>query len=189
MTIRVAQWATGAVGRAALRELIENPHFQLVGVLVYDPAKAGLDAGALCGLPPTTGVLATNNKEDILSAGADVLYAERFGVIEAAKEKGVPAFGSLTDQNSLAPDTVVTGPLWDMHPTVAYVLKQVKAGTYTAQDLKDFSMMGKGGASLAPYHGWEQRLPKEVIDLVNAKAEDIKSGKFRVDINEAAPAK
>lgn len=122
-----------------------------------------------------------------ISAGADVLYAERFGVIEAAKEKGIPAFGSLTDQNSLAPDTVVTGPIWDMHPTVQYVIKQVKAGTYTAQDLKDFSMMGKGGASLAPYHSWEQKLPKEVIDLVNAKAEDIKSGKFRVDINEAAP--
>lgn len=124
-----------------------------------------------------------------VSAGADVLYAERFGVIEAAKENGIPAFGSLTDQNSLAPDTVVTGPIWDMHPTVEYVLKQVKAGAYTAQDLKDFSMMGKGGASLAPYHSWEQKLPKEVIDLVNAKAADIKSGKFRVDINEAAPAK
>lgn len=50
MAIRVVQWATGAVGRAALAELIENPDFQLVGVLVYDPAKAGLDAGALCGL-------------------------------------------------------------------------------------------------------------------------------------------
>jgi basic membrane lipoprotein Med (substrate-binding protein (PBP1-ABC) superfamily) len=123
-----------------------------------------------------------------ISAGADVLYAERFGVIEAAKEKGIPAFGSLTDQNSLAPDTVVTSPVWDMHPTVQYVLKQVKAGTYTAQDLKDFSMMGKGGASLAPYHGWEQKLPKDVRDLIQAKSEDIKSGKFRVDINEAAPA-
>lgn len=73
MTIRVAQWATGAVGRAALRELIENPHFQLAGVLVYDPAKAGRDAGALCGLAPTTGVLATNSKDDILGLGADVV--------------------------------------------------------------------------------------------------------------------
>lgn len=72
MTIRVVQWATGAVGRAALRELIENPRFQLVGVLVYDPGKAGLDAGALCGLPPTTGVTATTSKEDIFALEADV---------------------------------------------------------------------------------------------------------------------
>ena len=73
MTIRVAQWATGAVGRAALRELIENPSFQLVGVLVYDPAKDGLDAGALCGLPPTTGVRATTDKDVILASGAEVV--------------------------------------------------------------------------------------------------------------------
>jgi hypothetical protein len=69
------------------------------------------------------------------------------------------------------------------------VIKQVKAGAYTAQDLKDFSMMGKGGASLAPLHGWEQKLPKDVIDLVNQKTETIKSGKLRVDINEADPTK
>jgi 2,4-diaminopentanoate dehydrogenase len=73
LVIRVAQWATGAVGRAALQELIENPHYQLVGVLVYDPAKTGLDAGALCGLPPTTGVIATADKDEILALGADVV--------------------------------------------------------------------------------------------------------------------
>lgn len=123
-----------------------------------------------------------------ISAGADVLFAERFGVIEAAKEKGIPAFGSLTDQNELAPDTVVTSPVWDMHPTVQYVIKQVKAGTYIAQDLKDFSMMGKGGASLAPYHSWDTKLSKEIQDLIAAKSADIISGKFRVDINEAAPS-
>lgn len=73
MATRVVQWATGAVGRAALQELIENPNLQLVGVLVYDPAKAGLDAGALCGLPPTTGVLATTSKDEILALRPDVV--------------------------------------------------------------------------------------------------------------------
>jgi 2,4-diaminopentanoate dehydrogenase len=73
LATRAVQWATGAVGRAALAELIENPDFQLVGVLVYDPAKDGQDAGALCGLPPTTGILATSNKEEIFALGADVV--------------------------------------------------------------------------------------------------------------------
>jgi hypothetical protein len=73
LAIRVAQWATGSVGRAALQEIIENPDYQLVGVLVYDPAKVGQDAGALCGLPPTTGVLATSNKDEIIALGADVV--------------------------------------------------------------------------------------------------------------------
>ena len=73
MVVRVVQWATGAVGRAALQELIENPDYQLVGLLVYDPQKAGLDAGALCGLPPTTGVVATADKDAIVALGADVV--------------------------------------------------------------------------------------------------------------------
>ena len=73
MTTRVVQWATGAVGRAALAELIENPGFQLSGVLVYDPAKAGRDAGELCGLSPDTGVTATADKEEIFALGADVV--------------------------------------------------------------------------------------------------------------------
>lgn len=73
MVTRVVQWATGAVGRPALAELIENADYQLVGVLVYDPAKAGQDAGALCGLAPTTGVAATTDKQEIFALGADVV--------------------------------------------------------------------------------------------------------------------
>lgn len=73
MAVRVVQWATGAVGRASLRELIENPRYQLAGVLVYDPAKDGVDAAALCGLAADTGVLATTDKDTIASLGADVV--------------------------------------------------------------------------------------------------------------------
>ncbi|ORV67850.1 dihydrodipicolinate synthase [Mycolicibacter hiberniae] len=73
MTPRVVQWATGAVGRAALREIIENPRLQLAGVLVYDPAKDGADAGELCGLPPSTGVPATRDKDRITALRPDVV--------------------------------------------------------------------------------------------------------------------
>ena len=100
-----------------------------------------------------------------IDTGADVLYAERFGVIEAAKEKGLFAFGNMSDQNSLAPDLVVTSPVWNMDPTVDYVIKQVAAGAFTAQDLKDFSMMGKGGATLADFHGNDSKIPAETLKL------------------------
>lgn len=123
-----------------------------------------------------------------IDAGADVLYAERFGVIEAAAERKVYVFGNMVDQNSLAPDWVVTGPVWSMTPTVEYLLKQIKGGTFTAQDLKDFSMMAKGGAALAPLHGFEKTLPADVVELVNKRRDEILKGKFRVVINEAAPA-
>ena len=72
MAVRVVQWATGAVGRAQLQELIENPDFELVGVLVYGADKDGVDAGELCGLAPC-GVLATSDKEAIFALAADVV--------------------------------------------------------------------------------------------------------------------
>lgn len=73
MTTRVVQWATGAVGRTQLQELIQHPDLELVGVLVYADDKSGLDAGELCGLAPTTGVAATTDKEAIFDLGADVV--------------------------------------------------------------------------------------------------------------------
>jgi hypothetical protein len=74
-TYRVIQWATGVVGQAALGHFIENPTFELAGVLVYNPDKAGKDAGALVSLPPT-GVIATDDVEAILATEADcVVFA------------------------------------------------------------------------------------------------------------------
>jgi len=122
-----------------------------------------------------------------IDSGADVLYAERFGVIEAAQERGLWAFGNMSDQNSLAPDRVLTGPVWNMTPTVEYVLDQIKAGSYTALDLKDFSMMAKGGASLAPFHGLDAQIPAATAELLKKRQDEIAKGLFRVDIDEAMP--
>lgn len=124
-----------------------------------------------------------------IDAGADVLYAERFGVIEAAQEKGLLAFGNMSDQQSLAPENVVSSVVWHMGPTVAYVIDQVVAGSYTAQDLKDFSMLAKGGATLASINtSVSGGVPQELINSVNARESEIRSGAFRVDINESQPA-
>jgi 4-hydroxy-tetrahydrodipicolinate reductase len=72
--LRVVQWATGNIGARALRGVIEHPELTLAGVYVTSPAKAGKDAGDLCGLP-ATGVTATNDVDQILALNADcVLY-------------------------------------------------------------------------------------------------------------------
>ena len=105
-----------------------------------------------------------------IAAGVDAIYAERFGVIEAAQEKGIIAFSNMSDQSSLAPDTVVTGPVWDMWPTIEAAIKQVQAGVYTAQDYGSFSFMAKGGAKLAPFHDFETRsFPPDVVKLVDTR--------------------
>ena len=75
--IRVVQWATGNIGLRALREVLRHPALDLVGVLVYDPAKNGVDAGLLCDGEPV-GVTATNDRDAIHALEADcALYMPR----------------------------------------------------------------------------------------------------------------
>ncbi|MBL7495054.1 dihydrodipicolinate reductase [Frankia sp. CNm7] len=72
--LRVVQWATGPVGRHAVRAVHEHPDLELVGALVYSEAKAGRDVGEIAGLSPI-GVLATRDADEIVALDADcVLY-------------------------------------------------------------------------------------------------------------------
>jgi hypothetical protein len=74
-TYRVIQWATGNVGSRALRAVVEHPALQLVGLYVTSQAKAGQDAGALCGLVRQVGIKATTSIDEIMALEADcVLY-------------------------------------------------------------------------------------------------------------------
>lgn len=71
---RVVQWATGEIGRRALREVIRDPALELVGLVVYGKDKDGVDAGVICGEKPT-GILATTDRSSVVGFGADcVLY-------------------------------------------------------------------------------------------------------------------
>ena len=79
---RVVQWATGNIGTRALREVIRHADLELVGVLVYDPAKHGVDAGVLCGEAPV-GIAATTDPLAVRRLEADcVLYMPRTFVID-----------------------------------------------------------------------------------------------------------
>jgi hypothetical protein len=60
------------MGRTILRRLLEHPDVDVVGVLVYDPGKAGRDIGALAGLP-AVGVAATDRPQGIFGLDADVV--------------------------------------------------------------------------------------------------------------------
>ncbi len=122
-----------------------------------------------------------------IEAGADLVFAERFGVFEACKEKGVLAFGNMSDQSGLAPEVVISGPVWDMYPTIAFAIDMVQKGAWVSQDLGEWSMMAKGGASLAPFHGFETKLPAAVLQEVKDLEQKILSGTFRVAVDEEPP--
>jgi 4-hydroxy-tetrahydrodipicolinate reductase len=69
--LKVIQWGTGHAGVHALRNIIQRPDLELVGVHAHSPAKIGRDAAELCGLTEPTGVIATGDTAALLAADAD----------------------------------------------------------------------------------------------------------------------
>ena len=69
--LKVIQWTTGNIGRRSLHAIIGRPDMELVGVYAHGADKVGRDAAELAGRPEPTGVLATNDIDELLSLGAD----------------------------------------------------------------------------------------------------------------------
>jgi len=89
--LRVVQWATGGVGRAAIEGVLAHPELELAGAWVHSPDKAGRDLGELAGLDPV-GVHAVTSLEEVTALGADcVVYAPLVpdeAVVEALLRSG-----------------------------------------------------------------------------------------------------
>jgi basic membrane protein A len=122
-----------------------------------------------------------------IDAGADILYAERDGVIQAAKERSKFAIGNMLDQASLAPDTVITSTVWDLYGLAKHVIERVKVGIIEAVNLMDYSMMFNGGASLAPFRNFDDKVPTDTKSMVADYTQKILSGLFRVPLEESKP--
>ncbi|MDP3221962.1 MAG: BMP family protein, partial [Rubrivivax sp.] len=81
----------------------------------------------------------------MIDKGADVMYAERFGVSDAAKERKVLAIGNVIDTQADYPDTVVASALWHFEPTFDKAVAAVLAGSFAAEDYGIYSTMKEGG--------------------------------------------
>ena len=123
----------------------------------------------------------------MIENGADVLYAERFGVSDAAQEKGVLAIGNVIDTQSEYPETVVASAIWHFEPTLDAAIAEVKGGTFKAADYGKYSFMAEGGSSLAPLGTFDGKVPQAALDLVAAKQAAIMDGSFSVEINDEEP--
>lgn len=123
----------------------------------------------------------------MIDRGADIMYAERFGVSDAAKERKVLAIGNVIDTQAQYPDTVVASALWHMEPTIDAALKAVKAGGFKAEDYGHHSHMKVGGSSLSPLGTFEKKIPADLVATVRAREKDILDGKFSVKVDDAQP--
>lgn len=132
----------------------------------YDPARAKESSFAM------------------IDAGADVMYAERFGVSDAAVERGVKAIGNVIDTSGDYPGTILASALWHMGATVDTAISAVADGSYAADNYGQYSYMAHGGSSLAMD---ETLVPADVVAAVQAKEAAIMDGSFTVTVNDEAP--
>lgn len=123
----------------------------------------------------------------MIDKGADVLYAERFGVSDAAKERGKLAVGNVINTQDKYPDTVFASALWHMEPTVDRAIQAVKAGKFKAEDYGQYSMMKFKGSELAPLGTFEKKVPADLMAKVKAREQAILAGKFTVKVDDSQP--
>ncbi len=155
---------------AGAREMKPETKFQVSFIgSWYDPPKAKETAFAM------------------IENGADMLYAERFGVSDAAQEKGLLAIGNVIDTQADYPNTVVASALWHFEPTLQAAIAKVAAGNFTAENYGVYSFMKHGGCSLAPLGTFEGKVPQAALDLVAKRQAAIKNGSFTVEINDNEP--
>jgi len=155
---------------AGVRETRADAKFQVSFIgSWFDPPKAKETAFAM------------------IDGGADVMYAERFGVSDAAKERGVLAIGNVIDTQGDYPDTVVASALWHFEPTFNAALAKVVDGSFTADNYGLYSYMKEGGCSLAPLGTFEGKVPEAAVALAAEREAAIKDGSFTVEVNDAEP--
>lgn len=140
----------------------------------YDPAKAKEATYAL------------------IAAGADYIYAERQGPFDACAEKKVFAFGQYEDQNYQSPDVVVSSTILKWDPQFEYLIDQWWAhatiGTpYNAPMDPVWFPMAKGSTDIAPFHGFDSKLPADLIQKITQMKADIISGKLVVPLKVGQP--
>lgn len=132
----------------------------------YDPPKAKESAFAM------------------MDAGADIMYAERFGVSDAAVERGVKAIGNVIDTSGDYPGTIMASALWHMEATINKAIANVSSGSFEASDYGQYSFMAYGGGSLVMD---ESLVSAEVVASVKARETEILDGLFRVNVNDERP--
>jgi basic membrane lipoprotein Med (substrate-binding protein (PBP1-ABC) superfamily) len=133
----------------------------------YDPPKAKESAFAM------------------MDAGADIMYAERYGVSDAAVERGAKAIGNVIDTSNDYPGTILASAIWHMEATIDKAVSQVASGSFEAADYGQYSFMEFGGGSMVLD---ESLVPADVVSAVKAKEVQILDGSFRVSVNDDAPA-
>ncbi|OJF95859.1 BMP family protein [Pararhizobium antarcticum] len=112
-----------------------------------------------------------------IDSGADILFGERIGTADAAKERGIKAVGSLIDYSPRYPETVFANALWGFRPILNAAIADVAAGKPVGKNYTAFGLMKEGGSDIVYVKGAASSEAEAAMEKVRA---DIKSGAFEV---------
>ena len=74
-----------------------------------------------------------------------------------------------------------------MENAINKAISKVKDGSFKAENYKEWTMMAKGGASLAPYYEFEDKISADIKAKVEQTSAQIMDGSFVVEINDEEP--
>jgi basic membrane protein A and related proteins len=151
-----------------------NPDIKIVGTYLNDwdnPAK---------GKEAATSIIRQN--VDVIFHVAD---SSGQGVIESARENGVYALGAVQDQNSLAPDTVLSSFVLDVDKAYSQAVDATLEGSVKGEILKPGIEAEKGAAGdgvvyLASFHGLDSEIPASVKSRLQELTNALLVGKIVV---------
>jgi len=127
--------------------------------------------------------LASEAAQTHINAGADALTGTAqmvVGAIGVAEEKGVPWFGTQSDQSSLAPDIVVACQVYDWTVVLDEMIKLIQNGTLGG---KAFAItLANGGLNIQYNPGYA--LPDEVKALAEKTIQGIIDGSVSVEVEQ-----
>jgi basic membrane protein A len=125
----------------------------------------------------------------IIRQGSDFMFhvadSSGQGVIQASDESGIYALGAVQDQNSLAPDTVLSSFVLDVDKAYDGAVKMVMDGNFTGKIFRPGIELQKGSSGqgivyLAPFHGLESRVPESVQERLTQLTNEILQEKIEV---------
>ncbi|MFB2552012.1 BMP family protein [Ensifer soli] len=119
-----------------------------------------------------------------IDAGADILFGERIGTADAAKERGIRSVGSLIDYTPRYPETVFANALWLFRPILNAAIADVAAGKPVGRNYTAYGLMKDGGSDIAYVKGVA---PADAEAAMEAKRAEIKAGTFEVTKNMDEP--
>lgn len=122
----------------------------------------------------------------MLDQGADVIghgaNTAGTGAIKACEERGKMAMGAASDQNSLAPNTVVCSDMYSFGDVLLYIVGNAVEGNFES-GIKSYGFK-EGIIQLAPYHSFEDKVPQAVKEEIEGLKQQIIDGTLVIPVIE-----